>query len=99
MKGTFRMTVTAPTSQDAVDIAGRRARDDGWRVLASIRCTETPDGRYAVVLAVERQRCGEPLRRGYVGEPCDRPKGHPGEHRSAYSIANARMMRTGAGLA
>lgn len=54
MKGTFRMTIHAPSDQDAVDIVARRARDDGWRVLASIKVTQTPDGRYAVVLAVVR---------------------------------------------
>ena len=54
MKGTFRMTTAAPTDKDAIDIAARRARDDGWVVRGAIKVSKQLDGRYHVVLSVAR---------------------------------------------
>jgi hypothetical protein len=54
MTGTFRITVTAPSSADATDIAKRRARDDGWTVKTVRTCKQDALGRWAVVLAVSK---------------------------------------------
>ena len=54
MKGTWRLTVEAPSDKDAIDIVSRRARDDGWVVLGAIKVSKQLDGRYHVVLSVAR---------------------------------------------
>lgn len=54
MNGVYRVTVDAATDLDAMDIAERRAREDGWRVLTIDTCKRDALGRWAVALRVVR---------------------------------------------
>lgn len=55
MTSTYTISVDALTATDAPDIASRRARDDGYRVLAVIRVHAIgpqPSRRWSVELSV-----------------------------------------------
>lgn len=45
--------IDAPNTQDAIDIARRRARDDGYRMTTVESCKRDALGRWALVLLVE----------------------------------------------
>lgn len=50
----YRLAVRTVGSADAIDIAKRRARDDGLRILTVRSCKLDALGRWAVCLAVEK---------------------------------------------
>lgn len=54
MTSEYVITVSAATRRDALDIARRRARDDGYAYQGAIRVVNVSPGVYAVTLAVVR---------------------------------------------